>query len=82
MALKKRWRLVGTTQEVLVEEDNIGRTRTNYKVNVRGNVLPGEIVPVRITNAQRATLEGVVEDAHVTFANFREEESQTGYRAR
>ncbi len=58
MAQEKRSKLVGTTQEVLVEENNFGRTRTNYKVHVSENVSPGEVVHVRVTNAQRATLEG------------------------
>jgi tRNA-2-methylthio-N6-dimethylallyladenosine synthase len=63
IATSKRSKLVGTTQSVLVEEDNFGRTRTNYKVHVncdvRGDVAPGEIVDVCITSAQRATLESV-----------------------
>src|SRR5262245_28276901 len=60
IAISKRSKLVGTMQSVLVEEDNFGRAATNYKVHVncddRG-VAPGEMVDVRITNAQRATLE-------------------------
>src|SRR3989442_15192645 len=35
IALKKRLDLVGTTQDVLIEELGVGRTRTNYKVHVR-----------------------------------------------
>jgi tRNA-2-methylthio-N6-dimethylallyladenosine synthase len=60
IALDKRSRLVGTFQDVLVEEDNVGRTRSNYKLLVNGNVNSGEEVRVRITNAQRATLEGEI----------------------
>jgi len=72
-AQEKRSRMAGTTHEVLVEADNMGRTRTNYKVYITGNVAPGEEVRVRITNAQRPTLEGVIEDGNITFENFREE---------
>ena len=74
VAQEKRSKLVGTTPEVLVEEDNFGRTRTNHKVHITGNVAPGEQVRVRITNAQRATLEGVIENGNITFENFREED--------
>ena len=73
IALKKRSALFGTHQDVLVEEDNFGRTRTNYKVHILEHVAPGEEVRVRITNAQRATLEGVVDNGNITFENFREE---------
>src|SRR5206468_4783972 len=62
IALKKRLDLVGTIQDVLIEEGGVGRTRTNYKVHVRreaqahgaalSNIVQGEQVPVRITNAQ------------------------------
>jgi len=73
IALKKRSTLFGTHQHVLVEEDNFGRTRSNHKVHISQNVAPGEEVRVRITNAQRATLEGVIDNGNVTFENFREE---------
>jgi tRNA-2-methylthio-N6-dimethylallyladenosine synthase len=56
IALEKRSKLVGTEQEVLIEEDSFGRTRTNYKVHVEGNVAAGELVRVKVTDAQRATL--------------------------
>jgi tRNA-2-methylthio-N6-dimethylallyladenosine synthase len=78
IALSKRSKLVGATQNVLVEEGNFGRTRTNYKVHINGNVAPaslGQEVRVRITNAQRATLEGELSDGNVTFENFRQEDS-------
>ena len=55
IALEKRLKLVGTTQDVLIEEGRVGRTRTNYKVYVRGHLAEGEQVPVFITNAQRAS---------------------------
>ena len=55
---RKRARLLGTVQEVLVEQDRIGRTRTNYKVEIDGAVRAGHTVPVRITNADRITLRG------------------------
>jgi tRNA-2-methylthio-N6-dimethylallyladenosine synthase len=82
IALRKRSKLVGTTQDVLVEgpstghalpggEGSVGRTRSNYKVHINSGVAPGEIVRVRITNAQRATLEGEVQYGDVAFENFR-----------
>jgi tRNA A37 methylthiotransferase MiaB len=58
IALEKRSRLMGTVQEVLIEEDGFGRTRTNYKVRVQGDVSPGELVRAKITDVQRATLVG------------------------
>jgi tRNA-2-methylthio-N6-dimethylallyladenosine synthase len=73
IASAKRSALFGTHQDVLVEEDNFGRTRTNYKVHILDDVASGEAVRVRITNAQRATLEGVVDNGNITFENFREE---------
>jgi tRNA-2-methylthio-N6-dimethylallyladenosine synthase len=60
-AQKKRLRLTGTKQEVLVEEENLGRTRGNYRVVISGNVRTGETVQVRIRDASRPTLEGTVE---------------------
>ena len=73
IALEKRLKLAGTFHDVLVEENNFGRTRSNHKVHVNRNVLPGEEVRVRITSAQRATLEGEIENGNVTFENFRQE---------
>jgi tRNA-2-methylthio-N6-dimethylallyladenosine synthase len=58
LALKKRLALLGTNQEILIEADNFGRTRTNYKVQVDGDVLPGQTITVRISEADRATLQG------------------------
>jgi tRNA-2-methylthio-N6-dimethylallyladenosine synthase len=75
IAFAKRVQLVGTTQDVLVEEDNFGRTRTNHKVHINVNVAPSEVVRVRITGAQRATLEGELQNGNVTFENFRQEDS-------
>jgi len=75
IALAKRSKLVGTNHDVLVEEDNFGRTRTNHKVRVDGNVAAGELVRVRITNAQRATLEGELQNGNITFENFRKEDA-------
>ena len=68
-AHEKRSKMLGTMHNVLVEADNIGRTRTNYKVHITGNVAPGEEVRVRITNGQRATLEGDirVEDRPIAY---------------
>jgi len=93
IALQKRSNLVGTTQDVLIEEGNFGRTRTNYKIHVQGCeaqarqgaasrdvVRPpaqhGEEVRVIITNAQRATLEGEIQNGNITFENFREEDGR------
>jgi tRNA-2-methylthio-N6-dimethylallyladenosine synthase len=76
IALAKRFRLVGTTHDILVEEDNFGRTRTNYKVHINGPVIKaGDVVRVRIVNAQRATLEGERHNGNVTFENFRQEDA-------
>jgi tRNA-2-methylthio-N6-dimethylallyladenosine synthase len=36
IAAKKRSMLLGTTRQVLIEEDNFGRTRTNHKVRLDG----------------------------------------------
>jgi tRNA-2-methylthio-N6-dimethylallyladenosine synthase len=80
IALAKRLRLVGTLQEVLIEEDGFGRTRTNYKVHVNSNVMQGETICVRINSAHRATLEGELDDGNITFKNFREEGGCTGAR--
>jgi tRNA-2-methylthio-N6-dimethylallyladenosine synthase len=61
IALKKRSKLAGTTQEILVEDDSYGRTRGNYKVHVTGDARSGETVLARITDIERPTLEGTVE---------------------
>ena len=76
IAVTKRAKLVGTVQDVLIEEGNFGRTRTNYKVHVGGNVTAGEQLSVLITNAQRATLEGEIHNGNVAFENFRQEDSR------
>jgi tRNA-2-methylthio-N6-dimethylallyladenosine synthase len=82
IALEKRSRLLGTVHDVLVEEDNFGRTRTNCKVHITGdNIAQGDEVSVRITNAQRATLEGELDHGNVTFKNFRQEDGRAGARA-
>ena len=60
IGLERRRRLIGSTQEVLVEEDNFGRTRGNYKMKVDGPVSPGETVRALVTSADRVTLEGTV----------------------
>jgi len=73
IAPAKRSKLIGTTQDVLIEENNFGRTRTNYKVHVNGDVAAGDVVRVRITNTQRATLEGELQNGYINFENFRQE---------
>ena len=76
IALKKRSRLLGTIQGVLIEEGNIGRTRSNFKVLVEGNVKQGEELSVLITNTQRTTLEGEVCNGNLTLENFRQEDGR------
>jgi tRNA-2-methylthio-N6-dimethylallyladenosine synthase len=61
IALEKRTKLVGSVQEILVEDDSYGRTRGNYKVHLTGDVRPGETVMARINDTERPTLEGSVE---------------------
>ena len=51
---------MGTEHEVLIEEAGFGRTRSNYKMRVEASVSPGDTVRARVTNADRATLNGVV----------------------
>ncbi len=60
IGLEKRRGLIGSTQEVLVEKDNFGRTRGNYKMQVDRPVRPGRTVRALVTNAERVTLEGAV----------------------
>lgn len=59
VATEKRSRWLGTVQDVLVEEDCLGRTRGNTKVAIEGRAAVGETVPVRIVQVERATLVGV-----------------------
>jgi tRNA-2-methylthio-N6-dimethylallyladenosine synthase len=59
IAAEKRLAMMNRVEEVLIEEDDCGRTRTNYKVRVDGSAAPGEMVPVRIYGASRATLDGL-----------------------
>jgi tRNA-2-methylthio-N6-dimethylallyladenosine synthase len=82
IAQAKRSKLIGTTQSVLIEEENSGRARNNYRVHVEAvaavpALRPGDEVRVLITNAERATLEGEIKNGNVTFENFREENSRT-----
>jgi len=70
IAFEKRSKLVGTCHDVLIEENNFARTRSNYKVHIHGDVAPGEEIRVRITNAQRATLEGEIQNGDITSENF------------
>src|SRR5438094_3533490 len=66
IASEKRSKLAGSVPEVLIEEGNVGRTRTNHKVHVQDDVKQGDSIPVIITNAQRATLEGEIHNGNVT----------------
>jgi tRNA-2-methylthio-N6-dimethylallyladenosine synthase len=77
IAIKKRSRLLGTIQEVLIEEGNTGRTRGNFKVLVEGDVKQGEKPSVLITNTQRTTLEGELYNGNLTLENFRQEDGRT-----
>lgn len=61
IALERRKRLEGTVQQVLVEEAGVGRTRGNHKVRIEGSAAPGDLVEVRVTNADRATLAASVQ---------------------
>ena len=81
IASRKRSALSGTVQDVLVEEDNFGRTRTNYKVHIDANSEAGEHVRVRITDTQRATLQGELENGHATFENLRQKNGSCSPRA-
>jgi tRNA-2-methylthio-N6-dimethylallyladenosine synthase len=60
LSFSKRQKLIGTDHEVLMEDECFGRTRTNHRVRIEGNVAPGETVKIRIRNADRATLSGDV----------------------
>ena len=59
IALERRANLVGSLQEVLIEEPNFGRTRGNYKTHVDSAPSPGETVQVTVTSGDHATLESV-----------------------
>lgn len=58
IALEKRAALVGTEQEILAEDENIGRTRGNHKVHVAEGMVPGSIRKVRIAASEKTTLAG------------------------
>ena len=60
IAATKRERWIGTVQDVLIEEDGVGRTRGNARVAVRGNARVGQTVRVLMGHAEKATFEGVV----------------------
>jgi tRNA-2-methylthio-N6-dimethylallyladenosine synthase len=62
ISAERRSKLSGTLQEVLVEEQNVGRTRTNYKVRINGRAAPGQLLQVLIRSAEHATLEGTLVD--------------------
>jgi tRNA-2-methylthio-N6-dimethylallyladenosine synthase len=59
IAHDRREKLIGTRQEVLIEEPHFGRTRGNHKMRVQGADTIGESVQVRVTGAEHTTLEGV-----------------------
>ena len=67
ISLERNQQLVGTVQQVLVEERtgtiNKGRTTSNKLVFfASGRDLSGHLVPVRITNAKTWSLEGELGD--------------------
>jgi tRNA-2-methylthio-N6-dimethylallyladenosine synthase len=72
IGLERRRRLLGTRQEVLVEGDNTGRTRGNYKLRMDAEVPAGRTAHVEVTSADRATLEGrIVPESAVLPAEAR-----------
>lgn len=62
--LERRRHLMGTVQQVLMEDSGSGRTRGNYKVRIEGDLEPGETIDARIVNADRATLDGKLIGQH------------------
>jgi len=60
IAAKKRERWTGTVQEVLIEEEGVGRTRGNARVAVQGNARVGETVRVLIAPVEKSTFEGAI----------------------
>ena len=59
VALERRKALVGTVQEVLIEEPEFGRTRGNHKTHIEGANRVGETLRVQVTSGTRATLESI-----------------------
>ena len=57
---RKRERWAGTVQEVLIEEEGLGRTRGNARVAVSGTTAVGQTVPVLIDRWDKTTFEGAV----------------------
>lgn len=59
-ASKRNRKLEGTVQEILIDEDGIGRTRTNKTVKFTGEDIgrPGTLVNVRIKSAKSWVLQG------------------------
>ena len=60
IAAKKRARWTGTVQEVLIEEEGVGRTRGNARVAVQGNARVGQTVRVLIAPVEKSTFEGAI----------------------
>jgi len=60
IAAEKRERWVGTVQDVLVEEEGFGRTRSNAKVTIDGHARVGDTVRVRIGKAEKTTFKGTL----------------------
>jgi len=63
LTVSKRAGWLGTLQEVLVEEEGIGRTRGNAKVAVDGPSRVGETVKVRLKNTEKTTFIGEIVSA-------------------
>jgi tRNA-2-methylthio-N6-dimethylallyladenosine synthase len=62
VAYKRNQKLAGRTVEILVDKENIGRTRTNKTVKFSGNKsLIGKSVKVEIKKAKSWVLEGRIE---------------------
>ena len=75
IAFKRNLAYEGKTVEVLVEEEKdgklVGRTRTNKLVHFEGgHNLLGELVNVKITKANRFSLEGQVEDSKLNLVQI------------
>ena len=59
-ALKRNQKLVGSTQEVLIDSKFGGRTRGNKQIKVAGEHRVGDILYVRVNKASSWGLEGVM----------------------
>ena len=70
IAAKKRERWTGTVQEVLIEEEGVGRTRGNARVAVQGTARVGETVRVLIAPVEKSTFEGAILQGNPAKSNY------------